>query len=237
MLRRYQIAVASLILCLAVTLPAQTTSASSAGPTAAHPTVSFTLDFPESVPSHYSISVAKDGSASYDSMGKLTPEAEGDPFSYTFTMSPANVARLFELSAKAKYFSEDVEYRKGRQANTGKKTLGFQEASEHHEVTYNYSNHPPIQQLTRLFQSIASTMEFARRLREFHRYQRLALEEELKRMEEMSKDKDPRSRDLEEMQAIAPILHEIFDDKTVLNISRARAQRLLAVAQASVDQL
>ena len=80
-------------------------------------------------------------------------------------------------------------------------------------------------------------MEFARRLREFHRYQRLALEEELKRMEEMSKDKDPRTRDLEEMQAIAPILREIFDDKTVLNISRARAQRLLAVAQASVDQL
>ena len=227
--RRRQIAVAALIFCLAGTLAGQSTPASSTPPVATQPTVTFTLDFPESVPSHYSISLAKDGAAIYESMGKLTPEAEGDPFNYSFTMSPVNVTRIFELAANARYFKEDVEYRKGRQANTGKKTLAFLDASENHAVTYNYSNHAPIQQLTRIFESIGSTMEFARRLREFHRYQRLALEEELKRMEEMSKDKDPRTRDLEEMQAIAPILREILDDKTILNVSRARAQRLLVL--------
>jgi len=35
-------------------------------------------------------------------MGKLTPEAEGDPFSYSFTMSAADLNRIFELAASAR---------------------------------------------------------------------------------------------------------------------------------------
>jgi hypothetical protein len=187
------------------------------------PTVSFTLDFPESVPSHYSIRVAKDGKAIYESIGKLTPEADGDPFSYTFRVSDANLARLFELAAGAKYFEGDVDYRKGRQANTGRKTLGYQDATRRHEAEFNYSTHQEIQKLTAIFQRIALTMEFARHLQYFHHYQRLALEEELKRMEEMAK-----RNDFEELQALAPVLQEIVDDKSILNVTRARAQRLLA---------
>ncbi len=187
------------------------------------PSVTFTLDFPPSAPSHYLIHVTQDGKTSYESMGKLTPEADGDPFSYNFTMSGANLTRIFDLAAKAEYFDDDVDYRKGRQANTGKKTLGYQDATRHHETVYNYSTHGDIQQLTRIFQNISQTMEFARRLQYFHHYQRLAVEEELKRMEEMAK-----GNDLEEIQAIAPILREIADDKAILNVTRVRAQRLLA---------
>ncbi len=212
----------SVVLCLvghALASAAQTPS-----PDSAVPAITFTQDFPESVPSHYSLRVTKDGKATYESVGKLTPEAEGDPFSYRFTMSDANVIRLFDLAANAKYFQGDVDYKKGRQANTGKKTLAYQDATRHHATEYNYSTHMEIQQLTRIFQSIALTMEFARHLQFFHHYQPLALEEDLKRIEEMAKDND-----LQELQAIAPILREIADDKSVLNVSRVRAQRLLAL--------
>ena len=41
-----------------------------------------------------------------------------------------------------------------------------------------------VQQLTQLFQSLSTTLEFGRRLEYFHRYQKLALDEELKRMED-----------------------------------------------------
>jgi len=155
-------------------------------------------------------------------MGKLTPEADGDPFSYTFTMSSSNVARIFDLALNARYFDGDVDYRKGRQANTGKKTLLYQDSFRRHEAEYNYSTHQEIQQLTKIFQSIALTMEFARQLQYFHRYQPLALEEDLKRMEEMAK-----GNDLLELPAIAPILQQIADDKSVLNVSRVRALKLL----------
>lgn len=194
--------------------------------TSAQPTITFTLDFPESVPSHYSISLSGNGDASYESMGKLTPEAEGDPFAYKFRMSSANVARAFELAEEARYFDGDVEYRKGRQANTGKKTLDYRDGTRSHETEYNYSTHADIQQLTKLFQSIALTMEFARHLQYFHRYQPLALEQDLKRMEEMEK-----GNDLQELVAIAPILQQIADDKSILNVSRARALRLLSKPQ------
>jgi len=188
------------------------------------PVVSFTQDFPESTPSHYSLRVAKNGKASYESMGKLTPEAEGDPFSYTFTMSEANVSRIFELAASAKYFDRDVDYKKGRQANTGKKTLKYEDATRQQQTEYNYSTHSEIQQLTKSFQSIALTMEFARHLQYFRHYQPLALEDDLKRMEEMAKDDD-----LKELQAIAPILQDIAEDRSILNVARVRAQRLLTL--------
>ena len=188
-------------------------------------TITFTQDFPESTPSHYSLRVAKTSEARYESVGKLTPEAEGDPFSYAFTISETTTAKIFDLAATAKYFTTDVDYKKGHQANTGKKVLAYDDGALHHHTEYNYSTRQEIQQLTKLFQSIALTMEFARHLQYFHRYQPLALEDDLKRMEEMAKEKD-----LSELPAIASILKEIVDDKALLNVSRARAQRLLALS-------
>lgn len=187
------------------------------------PTVTFTLDFPISVPEHYSLRVTQDGKASYESMGKLTPEADGDPFSYDFTMSEENGSRIFELAAQAKYFEGDVDYKKGHLANTGKKVLAYQDGQVQHEAAYNYSINSAVQQLTRIFQNVSATLEFARRLQYFHHYQRLALEDELKRMEEMAK-----SDSLDEIHAIAPVLQEIADDKAILNVTRSRAVRLLA---------
>ena len=190
---------------------------------AANPAVTFTLDFPVSAPSHYSLRVSQDGKASYESMGKLTPQADGDPFSYGFVMSEANRARIFALAAQAKYFEGDVDYKKGHIANTGRKVLAYEDGEQHHEAVYNYSTNTAIQQLTQIFQSISATVESARRLQYFHHYQKLALEDELKRMEEMAK-----SNSLEELQAIAPVLQAIADDKATMNVTRARAQRLLA---------
>ena len=187
------------------------------------PTVTFTLDFPISVPEHYSLRVTRDGKASYESMGKLTPEADGDPFSYDFTMSDANRARIFELAAQAKFFEGKVDYKKGHLANTGKKNLAYQDGQIQHETAYNYSTNSAVQQLTKIFQNISATLEFARRLQYFHHYQRLALENELKRMEEMAK-----SNSLDEIHAVAPVLQEIADDKATLNVTRSRAVRLLA---------
>jgi hypothetical protein len=193
---------------------------------AVEPTATFTLDFPGSVPSHYSLRVTRAGAASYESIGKLSPETEGDPFSYQFAMSTRNVTRIFDLAAAAEYFAKGVQVPKGKQANMGKKTLAYEDAQQRHDAVFNYSSHPEIQELTRLFQAIAATMEFARQLQYFHRYQPLALEDNLKRLEEMAK-----TDDLEEIAALAPILQQIVDDKAILNVSRARAMRLLSRPQ------
>jgi hypothetical protein len=79
-----------------------------------------------------------------------------------------------------------------------------------------------VQQITQLFQNLSATLEFGRRLQYFHRYQKLALDEELKRMEEAAQRKD-----LEEMAAVVPILQRIASDSSVINPVRARAQRMI----------
>src|SRR5947208_14220752 len=61
-------------------------------------TVTFTLDFPNSEPDHYVISVASDGRASYESIGNLSPDAEGDCYRLYFSPSPATCSCSFDLA-------------------------------------------------------------------------------------------------------------------------------------------
>src|SRR5215470_13109531 len=185
-------------------------AASQAQPSAAPATVSFSLDFPQSIPDHYVVTVSADRHATYDSTGKLTPQSDpGDPFRDEFTVTPDTC--------------------KKKLASTGVKVLKYSEGAHQTEATYNYSPIQAVQQLTVIFQNISTTLEFGRRLEYYHHHQKLALEEELKHMEEAAK-----SNNLAEVQAVAPILKSIVDDHSVMNITRARAQRLLVSANSAL---
>jgi hypothetical protein len=190
------------------------------------PTVSFTCDFPGSEPDHYVISVSGNGSASYDSDSKLSPEsAEGDAFHLDFTVSSAARTRVFDLTKRAHYFEGQIDSKNKNLASTGTKTLSYKDAQKSTHATYNYSPVPPVQELTAFFQGLSTTLEFGHRLDYYLRYQKLALDEELKKMEEMSN-----SHELEEISAVAPVLQKIADDLAVIKVVRARAQRLLQLA-------
>ena len=188
--------------------------------------VTFTIDFPTSEPEHYSIRVQSDGAAHYQSSGRLSEDSDTtDSFDYDFKASAETCHKIFDLAAKANYFQKDVDSHHKGLAFTGKKTLNYKDARRSGESTYNYSTNPPVQALTSLMQSLSATLEFGHRLQYDHQYQKLALEEELKRMEELSN-----ANELPEIGAIQPILDQIVADPSVINVSRARAQRLLARA-------
>jgi len=190
------------------------------------PVVTFTLDFPGSQPEHYSLLVQSDGAAHYESSGRLSPDSEEtDSFDLDFTASPETRQKIFELAAKAGYFQKDLDSHHKNLAFTGKKSLSYKDGKRSGESTFNYSSQPAVQELTNLFQDLSTTLEFGRRLHYDHRYQKLALDAELKRMEEMA-----HNGPLVELAAIAPVLQQIVGDATVMNVSRARAQRLLGNA-------
>jgi hypothetical protein len=189
-------------------------------------TVAFTMDFPGSEPSHYVVSISADGRGSYDSNGKLMADSDPrDRFQLTFVVSPATSRRIFELAKRARYFDGDIQLRKKDLAFTGNKTLSYKDSQKTTVATYNYSTVPAIQELTALFQSLSNTLEFGRRLEYELQYQKLALDEELKKMEGIAKEGE-----LGDLSAIAPVLQRITDDQSILNVVRARAQRLLASA-------
>ena len=196
--------------------------------TAADPaTIGFSLEFPASNPEHYSISVNSGGHARYESSGRISPDSEErDSYQTEFEMTPVTRAKIFDLAAQAHYFSKKVDSGNSKLAFTGSKKLIYQDGRDTHTAEYNYSNVPSVQQLTEIFQSISSTLEYGRRLAYYHRYQKLALDEELKRMEVQAK-----SNELVEIQAVQPVLQQLYDDTLVMNVVRARAQRLIEMGR------
>ena len=188
------------------------------------PSISYTQDFEGSNPSHYEVVVSKDGHGTYSSNGQLNEKAE--PAELTpiqFTISDKLRDRMFDLAKRAKYFDGKLDSGRTNIANTGTKTLAYQDEKHSLKGTYNFSTNAAVTELTSAFQNLSTTLEFGRRLVFFHKYQKLALDDELRRMDEMR-----RETMLGDVTAIAPILREIANDQTVMNVSRSRALRLLA---------
>jgi hypothetical protein len=187
-------------------------------------TVRFVLDFPGSNPSHYEITVQESGQGWYSSNGLLHRDSEPvEAAPLEFTISEKARQQIFDLVRRAHYFGGKIDSGNKSLANTGAKTLSYRDSSRSAEATYNYPSPAPVQQLTQIFQMLSATLEYGRRLQYFHKYQKLAIEDDLKRMEDLQ-----RQSSLGDVSAIAPVLKEIANDQSVMNVSRARALRLLA---------
>ena len=185
--------------------------------------VSFSLDFPNASPEHYAISVESDGHAKYESSGKISADSdERLDYQTDFAFSEVARARIFALAAQAHYFSGKIDSGNKKLAFTGSKKLTYQDGQRNTTAEYNFSSVPAVQQLTNLFQAVGATLEFGRRLTYYHHYQKLALDDELKRMEDQA-----RRGDLAEIQALKPVLEEIYEDSSVINVVRARAHRIM----------
>jgi hypothetical protein len=191
------------------------------------PTVTFSCDFPGSEPDHYVISVSDDGNSSYDSDSKLSSDSVvGDSFHSDFTVSQAARTQVFDLAKRAHYFEGQIDSKNKNLASTGTKTLTYKDAQKSTHASYNYSPVPSVQDLTTFFQALSTTLEFGHRLDYYLHYQKLALDDELKKMEEMWNN-----HEIQEISAVAPVLQKIADDPAVIKVVRARAQRLLQLGE------
>lgn len=210
------------ILTLAVLSPVSVSQQAASDGSSLPAVVTFTLDFPQSNPEHYSISVDATGHAHYECTGKLAEDAEEQSYSAEFEVSVGSREKIFERAKQAHYFAGNLDSSNRKLAFTGTKILTYHDGARSNTGRYNYSNVVPVEQLTTLFQSMAETLEYGRRLSYYHHYQKLALDEELKHMEAQA-----RNNELSEIQGVAPVLREIMDDPSVINGVRARAQELI----------
>jgi hypothetical protein len=203
------------------------------------PVITFDLAFPGTTPSHYSIAVESTGKAAYrsDDLGTegQRASAAGSPYLLEFIVSEATCTQIFNLARELNYFRGDFNYTKTRVADTGTKTLSYSEGpansfdtptnGKRTQTVYNYSQNGSIQQLTAIFQRISSTLELGRRIAFLHRFDKLGLDAELKRADEMAAENQ-----LLELQAIAPTLRAVAGDYSVLHIAREHAEHLLELA-------
>jgi hypothetical protein len=190
--------------------------------------VTFTLDFPASDPSHYSISVRQDGHGTYQSSAKASADSEDQLYECAFEVSAANRDRIFAWAKQSEYFAGKIDSGNHKLAFTGTKTFSYQDGLRKNSAAFNYSTMSAVQELTAFFQSMGGTLDYGRMLAYSHRYQKLALDDELKRMETQAKNNE-----LSEIGAITPVLQEIFDDPSVINVVRARARRLIEMGKSA----
>ena len=202
-------------LCVAA---AQAPPVASAPP--APPTITFTFDLPQTDPSHYVIAVDAGGNASYQAHGD---DPDDSPYRFEFRVSDSARDSLFAAARELNYFQGDFDYRKSRIAFTGAKKLDYTSPDQQGSTTYNWSQDVRIQRITTFFQNLSNTLEFGRRIGYLHKHDKLGIDAELKRMEEMA-----RNGDLAELQVVAPVLQKVAADPAVINLARKRAEALLA---------
>jgi hypothetical protein len=187
--------------------------------------ITFERTWNEFTPQNVTITVSANGAVKYSSRNLAKTGDDVDEYQTEFTVSPAHSGRLFRYAKEANYFQGDFTFKKHAVAGTGTKKLTYSDSARHFNTAFDYSDNKAIQEITNFFQGVSNTIEQGRKLQFMHRFDKLGLEDELKAMESAAE-----SHNLEELQIIASTLESIAGDRTVLNIARQRAQRLLAKA-------
>ncbi len=188
-------------------------------------TVTFTLDWPERKPPHYSITADSSGRATFTAVDDTGDPAQ--PYTREFTLSDGARRRIFDAAKALDYFRGQFDFTKHEIAFTGRKTLAYADPDRRFQTTYNWSENTELMDLTRLFQGIESTLDHGRKLEYLRRFDRLGLNAELQAMEDAARD-----HYLAEVHAIEPVLRQIADDPNVMDLARQRARRLLQLASA-----
>jgi hypothetical protein len=191
--------------------------------------VTFKFDWDQGRPwLKYSIAVDDAGHTHFEGVGNPIESGDSDAFSQDFVMTDANRQKIFELAAKLDYFEGNLEAKQKNIAKTGQKTLAYHGRAPAsgqpiaHSSTYNFSTNSDVQELTRLFQAIASTLDYGRKLEFQSRFDKLGMDARLRDLQDMQA-----SHYIEELQAIGPILQKIADDPNMMHINRVTAKQLL----------
>ena len=169
----------------------------------------------------YSIKVQANGKAHFEGDPNAAEAGGGDPFQQDLMVSEANRQKIFDLAKKVNYFQGDFDYHK-KIAQTGKKTLEYQSGAIHNSATYNWSQNPDLQSLTHIFQGVATTLDYGRKLAYQYRFDKLGMDARIRELEQLQQQGY-----IEELQAIEPILQKIADDPNLMRISRESAKHLL----------
>lgn len=211
---------ASLLLLAASSLLAQQSPAT---PNAAPASVRFSFDWAQGFPwQKYSIDVQANGKSHFDGNPHPDQNSEAEAVQKDFIMSPANQQKIFELAQKLNYFRGDLDSHLKHVAQTGKKTLQYQSLQVQGSATYNYSQNPDVEELTRLFTAIAMTVDYGEKLAFQYRFDKLGMDQRMKELQDLEA-----SHGVEELAIITPILRKIYHDPNIMNMDREIARHLL----------
>jgi hypothetical protein len=200
---------AALLFCFVCVLDAQV------------PALTFTKEFPRSLPPYLSVVVTKTGAFEYK-------EAVNDEQPVKAQMPASDSAVLFDLAQKLDYFRAPLESGL-KVANTGKKTFRYDDGTgKTSQAVFNYSTNEIAQQLLNHFEQIAETERAYIQLERTARFDKLGVNDALAEIESLWLKKE-----LAAPLQFIPLLNRVARHESYMHLARDRAARLRDQFQAA----
>jgi hypothetical protein len=184
------------------------------------PRLTFSKSFPGSVPAYFAITIAPDGTATYN-------ESEDPDNIENIHLESAVAKQAFELADRLDHFKHPLE--SGLKiANMGLKTLRWQQGAEGSESKYNYSTIEDAKALGDIFERIADSVRMSLELRRALKHDRLGVNDAVLRIQAAWEN-----RRLLATDDILPSLDEIAKNDAYIHMARERAARVADAIRAS----
>jgi hypothetical protein len=186
----------------------------------ATPKITYTRQFPGSEPPYFSISVDRAGAMQYR-------ESPSDDHPLSAQLPQTETDAIFALAERLQYFKTALESGL-KVANTGKKTLRYEDGGVASEATFNYSLDPAAQELVSRFENIGSTERAYLDLDRTVHFDHLGVNDSLAVIEQLWLDKQ-----LAAPMQFVPLLDRIASHESYMHLVRDRASRLKSEFEAA----
>ncbi len=178
--------------------------------------VTYRRVFKGSTPEFIEVKVIDQGKCTFD-IRQLDDDADPEPFE----VGPAVQKQIFDLAAQLKNFAVPSLDVQKKIANLGQKTFRYENGSEAHETSFNYTLNSTANQLMQIFEGLARQQQDLVLLQRQAKFDRLGVNDALLQFET-----DMDHRLLPEPERLLPILDQIAADSHYLEIARTRARAL-----------
>jgi hypothetical protein len=198
-------------------------SVASANPGGA--TITYRRVFKSSTPEFIEIKISDQGKSTYD-IRQLEEDADPQPIE----VGPAVRKRILDLASGLNNFAiTNIDIQK-KIANLGQKTFRYENGTEIHETSFNYTVNPLATQLMQIFEGLARQQQDLDLLQRQAKFDRLGVNDAL-----MQFETDMDHRILPEPERLLPILDQIAADSHFVEIARTRARALAERIRNSTD--
>lgn len=175
--------------------------------------VIFSKSFPGSSPAYFAISIAPDGTTTYN-------ESKDPDNEETVHLSPATVKQAFDLAERLDHFKHPLE--SGLKiANMGMKTLRWEQGSDSSESKFNYSTSEDAKALADLFERVGESTRMLLDFRRAIKHDRLGVNDAILQIMAAWND-----RRLVAEEDFLPLLDQVAKDEAYIHMARERAARI-----------
>lgn len=179
-------------------------------------TITFLKIFKSSYPEYVQIKVNESGAGTFD-----VRQLDESPNPQPLNLGPELTQKVFQLASELHDFQGiNLEARR-RIANLGQKTFTYAKGGDTHEVTFNYTESQPANELLSVFEGIAREEGDISDLQRTMRYDPLGVNDVMQQVQSDYKQKllpDPRK--------LLPTLDAIAKNEQIINIARDKARNL-----------